>query len=135
VAVDPSALRALPLFASLTGRDLAQLGRWTDEIGVDEGVRLTREGGLAQEFFVILDGTAEVTSGGKVVRVLGPGDFFGEIGLLEAAARTATVTARTPMRVLVVFGREFRELERTQPHVAAAVRRAVEERLTDDERR
>ncbi|HEY6053678.1 MAG TPA: cyclic nucleotide-binding domain-containing protein [Gaiellaceae bacterium] len=133
--MDPSALRALPLFARLTGRDLAQLGRWADEIDVAAGAKLTREGGLAQEFFVIVDGTAEVTSGGEVIRLLGPGDFFGEIGLLETVMRTATVTATTPLRAIVVFGREFRELERTQPDVAAAVRRTVEERLSDDEHR
>ena len=127
--MDPSRLRDIPLFAALGARDLEKLGRWSDEIAVPAGTTLSREGGLATEFFVILDGTATVDVDGSETATLGSGDFFGEIGLLVTQGRTATIRARTPMRPLVVFGREFRELERTMPIVARRVREAVAARL------
>jgi CRP-like cAMP-binding protein len=127
--VDPKRLRDVPFFADLGKHDLERVGRWTDEVEVQEGTVLGRQGSVAYEFFVIEDGAADVTVDGERVATLGPGDFFGEIGLLERERRTATVTAATPMRVIVIFGREFRELERELPQLAARVRLAIGDRL------
>jgi CRP-like cAMP-binding protein len=90
--MDPKRLREIPLFASLGKRELEQVGAWTDEVELPAGRVLGREGAMAYEFFVIEDGAAEITVDGKHLTDLGPGDFFGEIGLLERERRTATVT-------------------------------------------
>jgi CRP-like cAMP-binding protein len=127
--VDPKRLRDVPFFADLGKRELEQVGKWTDEVEVEVGTVLGRQGSVGYEFFVILDGAAEVRVDGVHVADLGPGEFFGEIGLLESARRTATVTAATPMRLIVVFVREFRAMERELPQVAARVREAIAERL------
>ena len=127
--MDPKRLRQIPFFAGLGKRELAQVGQWTTELDVAEGRVLGREGSVAYEFFVIEDGAAEVTVDGRHLAHLGPGDFFGEIGLLERDRRTATVTATTPLRVIVMLGSEFRAMEREMPEVAQRVRDAIEERL------
>jgi CRP/FNR family transcriptional regulator, cyclic AMP receptor protein len=127
--MDPKRLREVPLFSGLGKRELAQVGQWTTELEVPAGRVLGREGSVAYEFFVIEDGAAKVTIDGEHVTDLGPGDFFGEIGLLERERRTATVTATTPIRVIVMLGSEFRAMEREMPHVAQQVREAIAERL------
>lgn len=127
--MDPKRLREIPFFSGLGKRDLEQVGRWTDEVEVPAGTVLGRQGSVAYEFFVILDGATDVHVDGRRVGELGPDDFFGEIGLLEAERRTATVTAATPMRLVVVFGREFRAMERELPQVATQVREAIAQRL------
>jgi CRP-like cAMP-binding protein len=127
--MDPKRLRDIPFFAGLSKRELEQVGQWTTELDVPEGRILGREGSVAYEFFVLEDGVAEVTIDGSHVADLGPGDFFGEIGLLERERRTATVTAKTPIRVIVMLGSEFRAMEREMPDVARRVREAIEERL------
>ena len=81
------------------------------------------------EFFVIEDGAAEVRKDGERIAELGPGDFFGEIGLLETDRRTASVVATTPMRVIVMFQREFKQMEREMPAVATLIRSAIRARL------
>ena len=125
-------LGKIGLFSSLGKRDLQQLAGWTDELVVPEGDDLVTEGRLAHEFFVIEDGTAEVRRNGARVADLGPGDFFGEMGLLdEAQRRTASVVATSEMRLVVMFEREFRQMEREMPVVADRVRSAIRERLAD----
>jgi CRP-like cAMP-binding protein len=127
--MDAKRLRDVPFFAGLGKSELAQVGQWTTQLDLPEGKVLGRQGSVAYEFFVIEDGTAVVTIDGERVTELGPGDFFGEIGLLESDRRTATVTATTPIRVIVMLGSEFRAMEREMPHVAQRVREAIEERL------
>src|SRR5438105_7272263 len=102
---------------------------WADEIEVPEGKRLATEGEFAYEFFVILDGTASVTHDGETVAELGPDDFFGEIGLLESERRTATVTATSPLRAIVMFGPHFRHVERELPELAQQIRAAIRDRI------
>jgi CRP/FNR family cyclic AMP-dependent transcriptional regulator len=128
--VDASRLRSVPLFASLSDHDRQRIAMWTDEIDIAAGKQLAAEGELAYEFFVILDGTAEVTHDGETLAELGPNDFFGEIGLLESERRTATVTAKTPMRAIVIFGPQFRHMEREMPDLARQIRTAIRERLS-----
>jgi CRP-like cAMP-binding protein len=126
--MDPARLKAIPLFADLSDAERAQVARWADEVEVDEGRHLVDEGKFAYEFFVIEEGTAAVKHGDEVIAELGPGDFFGEIALLEHVRRTASVVATSPMRAVVMFGRDFRSMETEIPAVADRITRAVEER-------
>jgi CRP/FNR family cyclic AMP-dependent transcriptional regulator len=126
--MDPARLKSIPLFAELSDREREQVARWADELQVSEGKHLVDEGRFAHEFFVIEEGTAEVRHGEKKLTDLGPGDFFGEIALVEHQRRTASVIATSPMRIIVMFGRDFSQMESEMPSVAARIRQAVEER-------
>lgn len=119
------------LFSSLSKRELEKLAGWTDEISVSAGHELASEGQFAHEFFVIEDGTAEVIQNSERIAELGPGDFFGEIALLETGRRTASVVAATDMRLIVMFQREFKQMEREMPAVADRIRSAIRARLPD----
>jgi CRP/FNR family cyclic AMP-dependent transcriptional regulator len=132
--LDPKRLRSVPLFEGLSKKELDRLSRSMDEVDLPEGRELAREGTFAYEFFIIEEGTARVTRGGEQVGELEPGDFFGEIGLLESERRTATVTTTSPMQAIVMTGYEFRAMERDQPQIAQQVRRMIEERLAADRR-
>ncbi len=124
-----SELRSMPLFASLSKEDLGKLARYTDQVDVPEGKPLARQGEFAYEFFAIREGSAEVTKDGQKIADLGPGDFFGEIGLLVTGRRTASVVAVSPMRLIAVFDRSFRIMERELPTFAGSVRAARAERF------
>jgi CRP-like cAMP-binding protein len=124
-------LRAVRLFSSLSKKELERLSQWTDQISVAEGHELAREGEFAHEFFVIEEGTADVLKDGERIGELGPGDFFGEIGLIETERRTATVVATEPMELIVMFQREFRQMEQEMPVVADRVRAAIRARLDE----
>jgi CRP-like cAMP-binding protein len=126
--VDPSRLKSIPLFAELSDQDRAQVARWADELDVPQGKHLVDQGRFAHEFFVIEEGTAEVRQGDEKLTELGPGDFFGEIALIESDRRTASVIATSPMQTIVMFGRDFRQMEAQMPSVAARIRQAIEER-------
>jgi len=130
--MDVSRLQGIRLFSGLSKKELEKLAQWTDEISVGEGQELATEGRFAHEFFVIEKGSAEVLKGGERIAELGPGDFFGEIALLETERRTATVRATTPMEVIVMFSREFKRMERELPAVADRVRAAIRARLDSD---
>jgi len=93
--VKVEALRRTPLFSELSKKELIQLARMSEDLELDAGRVLCREGGFGAEFFVIIDGEVEVTRRGKPVRRAGGDDFFGEVAILEKIARTATVTAKT----------------------------------------
>jgi CRP-like cAMP-binding protein len=128
--MDAKRLEAVGLFSSLSKQELGQLAQWTDEISVPEGQELATEGRFAHEFFLIEDGSAAVVQNGEPIAELGPGDFFGEIGLLETERRTASVIASTPMRVIVMFQREFKQMEQKMPAVADRIRSAIRARLS-----
>jgi CRP/FNR family transcriptional regulator, cyclic AMP receptor protein len=127
--VETSTLAGIGLFSGLSKKDLARLDQWSDELNVPAGTSLTGEGRLAHEFCVIVDGAATVTRDGHRVAELGPGDFFGEIALLETGRRTATVTASTSMRLIVMFEREFRLMRSEMPAVADKIRATLQARL------
>ena len=122
-------LKRSPLFEGLARKQLVQLARLTDDLEVPAGTVLSREGKRGHEFFVIIDGEAEVTRGGKSLATIGSGDFFGEIALLEHVVRTATVTARTPLRFFVVSDRAFTSVLDTDPSIERKVLRALARRL------
>lgn len=130
--LDPKRLQSVPLFQGLSKKELDLLSRSMDEVDLPEGRELASEGTFAYEFFIIEEGTARVTRGGEQVGELGPGDFFGEIGLLDSERRTATVTTTSPMAAIVMTGYEFRAMERDQPKIAQQVRQIIEERLAKD---
>ncbi len=122
-------LAQIPLFASLSKHDREQIARAADEVEVQAGKHLAEQGRFAYEFMAIEEGTADVIKDGEKLRELGPGDFFGEIGLLEAERRTATVIATSPMKLIVVFGPQLRSLERDMPQLHEQLRAAIRERL------
>jgi trk system potassium uptake protein TrkA len=127
--MNPTTVESTPLFASVPKRLHDQVASWADEVDVPAGYELTRQGGYAREFFVVASGTASVSRDGELVGVLGPGDFFGEVGLLDARwERGATVVATSPMRLLVLARREFQELLVVLPTVGETIRRAAVER-------
>jgi CRP-like cAMP-binding protein len=100
-------LTAIPLFSALSKKDLQKIAKASDEVTVEPGRTLVEEGGAGHEAYVIVDGEADVTRNGSLVAALGPGDHFGELALLDGGPRTATVTSRTAMRLLVLGQREF----------------------------
>jgi CRP/FNR family transcriptional regulator, cyclic AMP receptor protein len=121
-------LKDVPFFSSLSKRDLTTVAQQMEEIDIPEGKELVREGDFGHEFFLIVDGTAEVVRGGARIAERGPGEFFGEMALLDEERRTATVTAKSPMRVLVMTRQSFRALDGTAPEVHATVAEAIEAR-------
>jgi CRP/FNR family transcriptional regulator, cyclic AMP receptor protein len=126
--MDEARLREIPLFARLGKKERREVARQGDEVEVDPGRHLVREGEFAYEFFAIEEGTAEVRRGDQLLAELGPGDFFGEMGLIGNVTRNASVVAATPLRVMVLTGSAFRHIERELPAVSKQIRRAIEER-------
>ncbi len=129
------ALGRAPLFAGLSRDELKELAKLSEDLEVSEGKVLCREGETAQEFFVIVDGEVDVTQDGERVATLSDGDFFGEIALLEDIPRTATVTAKAPLRFFVLTRQAFWSLIERQPDVERKILRALAKRVlasTDD---
>jgi CRP/FNR family transcriptional regulator, cyclic AMP receptor protein len=126
--LDATRLKSIPLFQEVGDEELAQIAPFAQEVSVEQGRVLVREGDFSYEFMAIEEGEAEVTRGGEHVADLGPGDFFGEMGLLEKTLRNATVTAKTPMRLVTLTGWDLRRVERTAPEAIDRVRSVLEER-------
>ena len=122
-------LSTVPLFEGLSKRQLARLASIADEIDIRQGKVLIREGTLGQEFFILLEGQAEVRRKGRKLAVRSEGDFFGEIALVSNVPRVATVTAVSPLRALVIRDREFRGLLADTPAVALKVLDALAKRV------
>jgi CRP/FNR family transcriptional regulator, cyclic AMP receptor protein len=123
------ALKGVPLFEDLSRKELVQLERVCEDLQVEPGKVLCREGQTGHEFFVIVDGTVQVTRKGRPVATLGSGDFVGEIALVTELPRTATVTAETPVRLFVLTGREFHAVLDQNPKVERKVLRTLARRL------
>jgi CRP/FNR family transcriptional regulator, cyclic AMP receptor protein len=122
-------LAAQPVFAKCTKKELEVVARIGTEIVIDPGYVLTREGRRGYEFFVIVDGEASCTIDGHEVATLEPGDFFGEMALLEQGTRSATVVATTPMKVIIIDSREFGGMLGEAPHTAVQIMTKLSERL------
>jgi CRP-like cAMP-binding protein len=122
-------LKRVPLFAQCSKKELAQLALVVDEVDVDEGAVLTREGDRGREFFVLVEGGAEVRRKGRKVNTMSSGDFFGEIALVSERPRTATVTTTSPAQLVVITDRAFREVMRKQPSIQLKVLSALADRL------
>jgi CRP-like cAMP-binding protein len=119
----------LPVFSELTEEERVWIGSFVDPVDIPAGERIAVEGDFAYEFFVVESGTAEVRANGSRVAELGPGDFFGELGLLVTGRRTADVVASSPMTVIAMFDQSFRRLERTQPTFSDRIRAVLLERM------
>jgi CRP/FNR family transcriptional regulator, cyclic AMP receptor protein len=122
-------LAQVPLFAGLRGREIEELGRLADEVEIRAGTELTREGRSGDEFFVLLEGSVRVERDGGRIATLGPGDFLGEIALIDGGPRSATAVAEGPVRALVLGHREFDTLMDDFPGVARAVLLAFAQRV------
>jgi CRP/FNR family transcriptional regulator, cyclic AMP receptor protein len=128
--MDESKLKAVGLFAGLSQREIRRLSSVTDEVVVPAGTRLIDEGTFAHEFLLIEKGTADVRREGKLLAQLGPGDFAGEIGVMQDARRNATVTASTELVVIVMTARDLRQITNEMPSVAAHIDAAIAARST-----
>jgi CRP/FNR family transcriptional regulator, cyclic AMP receptor protein len=125
------ALDGVPLFDGLSKKELTQLARLSEDLEVEPGKVLCKEGEIGKEFFVIVDGKVKVNRKGRRVATRGSGEFVGEIALLEDLPRTATVTAETPVRLFVLTRKDFRHLVDVNPGVERKVMRALARRLAE----
>ena len=126
--MDPNRLKAIKLFETMSDDDLRALATLAGETSVPEGQELVREGDFSYQFFAIEEGTAAVERDGAHVNDLGPGDFFGEIGVLEKELRTATVRATSPMRLIILSRWDLKRLERRDPTAFDTIRETLETR-------
>jgi CRP-like cAMP-binding protein len=126
--MEESKLKTVGLFAGLSRREIRRLSAVTDEVVVPAGTRLIDEGTFAHEFLLIKAGSADVRRGGELLAQLGPGDFAGEIGVMQSARRNATVTASTELTVIVMTARDLRQIARDMPSVAAQIDAAIASR-------
>jgi len=120
--MDTAALDEIPTFANLTPEERDEVAGCLRDVTVESGATLAVQGDNAFQLFVIESGTAEVRRDGEVIATLGPGDVFGEIGLLATGTRTATVVATSTMQLGAMFIREFKALEGRMPQLAKALR-------------
>lgn len=128
-------LLKVPMFQACSKKELGLMGRLVEDCKFDAGEVLVREGERGQEFFVILEGKAHVSRAGKRVATLAPGDYFGELALLDPAPRDATVRAETAMEALVVGKREFSGLLAEVPALAHKLLVGMARRLRDADTR
>src|SRR5258705_12553980 len=126
--MDAQELARIPLFSELSEDDLEAVATYADEVTVSEGKHLVDEGGYAYDLFVIVEGTAQVITGDDVVAELGPGDFFGEAGVLEKQQRNATVVAKTRMRLVKLTGWGLRRIRKQLGPVMDKLEQAIEHR-------
>ena len=122
-------IRTIPLFEDVPRARRNELASFADRLTVPAGRVLTRQGELAHEFFLLLDGVADVIRDGHRVATAGPGDFVGEIGLLGDPIRTATVVAATEVDLVVFARREFRTMLQRNPGVASTILMTASRRI------
>ena len=132
MGLNPSRLKGIPLFEKFSEDELRQIAPFAEEVEVPDGKVLVREGDYSYEFMAIEEGTAKVTRDGETVAELGPGDFFGEIGLLEKSLRTATVEATSPMRLITLTGWDMARVEKAMPEAIEQLHKTIEERRPSD---
>lgn len=124
-------LRNVPLFGGLSQRHLSEIARHADEVSVDQGKVLARQGAIGREFLVIVDGSARVEQNGRLIAQLATGNFFGEMSLIDGRPRTATVIAETPMVLLCIHVRSFGHLLESVPGLQRKLLLTLCERLRD----
>ena len=127
--VDSAVLENIPVFAQMPTEQRDRLASVCTSLEVELGTTLVAEGDLGFAIFVVQEGTAEVLQNETVLRTLGPGDVFGEIAVRSSGRRTATVVAKTPMRLISVLNRDVWRIERDSPETGAALRASIAECL------
>jgi CRP-like cAMP-binding protein len=125
-------IASVPLFAGCSKRELTKIASLADELDLPAGATLTKEGRTGREFCVLVAGAADVHAGGKKLATLSDGDFFGEIALVLDAPRSATVSATTPVQLLVLERRGFRRLMEEMPSIQTKVLQALAKRLAHE---
>jgi CRP/FNR family transcriptional regulator, cyclic AMP receptor protein len=125
-------IRKVPLFSKLNKKGLEDVAHIADELDLPKGKVMAKEGDRGREFFVLLDGEADVTKGNRSINRLQKGDFFGEIALVTKIPRTASVTATSDVRVLVITERDFGALLKRSSQVSRGVAEALAERLAPE---
>jgi|SRR5436190_23811102 len=125
-------IKTVPLFSKLSTKGLREVAGVADEMDLPEGKTLTTEGERGREFFVLLEGSADVRQKGARISTIGKGDFFGEIALVTKLPRTATVTTTSPVRALVITDRDFSALLKRSPEIGQGVLEALGERLAPE---
>jgi CRP/FNR family transcriptional regulator, cyclic AMP receptor protein len=126
--LDPTRLKTISLFNDVPDDALREIATFADEVSVEEGMHLVDEGDYSYEFMAIEEGRAEVLRGGQRVAELGPGDFFGEMGLMEKDRRNATVVAQSPMRLITLTGWDLKRMEKSMPQAVDQIRSTMEQR-------
>ena len=126
--MDVSLLKTIPLFAEVPDEQLRKIAPFAETDEFAEGQVVVKEGGYSNHFFAIEEGTAKVERDGEQIGDLGPGDVFGEQGLLEKQERSATVTATSRLRVIKIEHWELSRMRKTMPEVVEELQRKVEER-------
>ncbi len=129
MSVSSDVLRRVPLFSGMTDRCVEAIGELAHEVDFEAGRELVRQGEPGESFLVLLAGEARVEQGGQQIRDLGPGDFLGEISLIDGGPRTATVTATQPVRALVVERPDFVRLIDDFPPVRLEILTALTQRI------
>lgn len=124
-------LAKVPLFAGLSKKHLRQVASLATRLDEPADKALTREGQRGMEFIVILDGEVEVRRGDEVIATRGPGDFVGEIALIQDVPRTATVVTRTPVTIEVIGRQEFATLLTDEPEIGSKIKETAEKRLAE----
>ena len=125
-------IRKVPLFSRLSKPELRDLAMLADEIDLRDGKEMTRQGHPGREFFVLLEGTADVRKNGRKINSLGPGDFFGEIGMLDRGPATATVVTDGPVEAMVLSHTQFRDAIKANDNLALQVIAAMAKRLAPE---
>jgi CRP-like cAMP-binding protein len=126
--MDVPRLMTIPLFAGVDEASLAALAGAATEVQATEGETIATEGDFGHALYAIESGTADVVSAGNTLRSLGPGDVFGEIAVIAAGRRSASVVATSPMRLVAFFKRDVWALERRAPEAAERLRSLIGER-------
>lgn len=132
--MEAAAIREIRVFADFDDEQCEQVAGACQELDVDVGTKLTEEGNFGYAMFAVLEGTADVSRNGERIRTLGPGDVFGEIAVFFGGQRTATVTATSPMRLVMLFNGELARLDHEVPELADELRKVIAQRLEADRR-
>ena len=130
--MSPNEISAIPLFRAVRRSRRAELAKLADRLTAPAGRILTKQGAIAHEFFVIVDGTVDVLRDGRLVTTLGPGEFFGEIALMDDPHRTATIVAASDVDLVVIGRREFHTMVSGFPELASTLLAAATRRVIAD---
>ena len=126
--MDPARLKKIPVFADLSDDELGHIAALAAEVSVPEGKELVREGDYSYDVLAIEEGTASVDRHGEHIADLGPGDVFGEMGVLKREQRNATVVATLPMLLVTLTSWDIRRLQKTAPNAVDHLREVVAQR-------